>query len=161
MIKNTMFLPGIMTDHRACQLTAEMSANERGVGFWKFNNSLLEDSDFIDSMIKEIQLPVNCTYGMNNSSRWEKIKSRIKKYMQNYARRKAGLNKEIISNLSEKVQDFESRLPLTLSEMQILEQTKKDLDEKLSERAKGLMFRSKANWYEYGEKGTKYFLNLE
>ena len=39
--------------------------------------------------------------------------------------------------------------------------SKTDLQELLNEHTQALMFRSKARWYAEGEKGTKYFLNLE
>ena len=44
---------------------------------------------------------------------------------------------------------------------EILEQSRAELEVKLEDRTRGLIFRSKANWYELGEKGTRYFLNLE
>ena len=39
--------------------------------------------------------------------------------------------------------------------------SKIDLEERLFERTKGIMFRSKAKWYEEGERNTKYFFALE
>ena len=42
-----------------------------------------------------------------------------------------------------------------------MEDTRADLEEKTLERIQGLMFRSKAKWYEEGEKSSKYFFSLE
>ena len=36
-----------------------------------------------------------------------------------------------------------------------------DIDEIITEKTNGMIIRSKAQWYEEGEKPTKYFLNLE
>ena len=36
-----------------------------------------------------------------------------------------------------------------------------NLDEIYEKKAKGIRIRSKCNWYEHGEKSTKFFLNLE
>ena len=52
-------------------------------------------------------------------------------------------------------------LPLKEEDAKILENTKLDLEKKMDERTLGLMFRSKARWYEHGEKSSKYFFNLE
>jgi hypothetical protein len=38
---------------------------------------------------------------------------------------------------------------------------KQRLEEILDEKTNGIIFRSKARWYEQGEKCTKYFFNLE
>ena len=53
------------------------------------------------------------------------------------------------------------RCPLTKEEDEIYENTKIDLQEKVMEKTKGIMFRSKAKWYELGERNTKYFFSLE
>ena len=45
--------------------------------------------------------------------RWEKIKQNIKEVATKYSRQKASENKLIISNLSEKVNELESNLPLS------------------------------------------------
>ena len=38
---------------------------------------------------------------------------------------------------------------------------KSKLDQFYKEKANGIRIRSKSDWYEYGEKYTKFFLNLE
>ena len=38
---------------------------------------------------------------------------------------------------------------------------KSKLDQFYEEKANGIRIRSKCDWYEYGEKSTKFFLNLE
>ena len=63
--------------------------------------------------------------------------------------------------MSEIVNEYESRLPLNREEYILLEQTREDMEEKLTETVKGMIFRSKVRWYEDGEKNTKYFYALE
>ena len=43
----------------------------------------------------------------------------------------------------------------------LLEKTKQDYEDLISEAAKGAIFRSKCRWYNEAEKSTKYFFNLE
>ena len=52
-------------------------------------------------------------------------------------------------------------MPLTEHEMDLYLKTKQDLNENQLERARGLIFRSRARWQELGERSTKYFYNLE
>ena len=160
-VKNEMFLPGIMTDHRACHITIELSKTQRGVGFWKFNNTLLEDQEYVKETEQEIDLTIKCTENLCAIEIWEKLKSQIAKTTKEYAKKCSNAKKETICSLTEIVSELESRQPLIEAECTILEKAKSDLNDKLLERTRGIMFRSKANWYEFGEKGSKYFLGLE
>ena len=63
--------------------------------------------------------------------------------------------------LLEKVNEYEASFPLTMMEQEVYQNTKIDLEEKLFEQAKGMLFRSKVKWQEEGERNTKYFFNLE
>ena len=67
----------------------------------------------------------------------------------------------IIAELSERVNEYESSLPLTEEQSEIYLNTKSELEEKLIEKTYGQIFRSKVKWYEEGEKNTKYFYALE
>ena len=40
-------------------------------------------------------------------------------------------------------------------------ETNEKLDKIYQEKANGIRIRSKCNWYEHGEKSSKFFLNLE
>ena len=42
-----------------------------------------------------------------------------------------------------------------------LYEVKEKLEQSYDEKIKGVIIRARARWYEYGEKSSKYFLNLE
>ena len=42
--------PSICTDHSLISITLEVSNVKRGPGVWKFNDSLLEDKDFVEKL---------------------------------------------------------------------------------------------------------------
>ena len=46
-IENTDILPGIASDHSIASLDIDFSKFKRGKGFFKFNNSLLKDTEYI------------------------------------------------------------------------------------------------------------------
>ena len=156
-----MYIGGMQSDHRALILTVIPEDYERGAGYWKFNNTLLANKEFVNEMNKEISLTLKSVAQTAPIEKWEKIKQRIIKCAKNFARNKSAMNKEIIANLSEVIDGFESRLPLPEAEYNLLNTTKQELTELQSQRAEALIFRSKARWAEFGEKSTKYFLNLE
>ena len=95
------------------------------------------------------------------SQKWEILKKRIKSAAIEFSRNLASEDAVVIANLSEKLNEYESSLPLNREENILMENTRVELEEKTMERVKGIMFRSKAKWYEEGEKNTKYFLSLE
>ena len=160
-IKEILYLSSIMTDHRAIYAVVEMLDDDRGSGYWKMNTMLLQNKAFLDFMNSEITKCLDSTVEKNPLQRWEYIKSSIKKATGDFSRNKAQIDKIIIANLSEKVNEYESNLPLNVDEDRLYENTKQDLEEKVKERVAGVMFRSKAKWYELGEKSTKYFYSLE
>ena len=47
------------------------------------------------------------------------------------------------------------------AELDVLRNTKIDLEEKLYKQTQGIIFRSRSRWYAEGKQNTKYFYNLE
>ena len=155
------YISSIMTDHRAVYLVLDLHQQERGTGYWKLNTALLQRQDFIDTIHKEITYTIELNGHKSARMRWEDLKERVKKTTIRYSRQLGSEEKLILSQLSERVNEYESRLPLCESEDKVYEETKNELEEKQLERIQGVMFRCKANWFEYGEKSSKYFFALE
>ena len=155
------YLSSIMTDHRAIYIVIDFTSCERGKGFLKFNTSHLSDRDFLQTMNREIENTKICGENKNPVELWETIKMRIQKISKEYSRRQTSENKIVICQLSEKVNEYEASFPLREEEDKMYINTKTELEDKMLEKSKGLMFRSKARWYEEGEKNTKYFYSLE
>ena len=155
------YISGFCTDHRALYFNLDISRQERGCGYWKFNNQLLQNAEFVQLMNCEIQQTLESSAEKKPSEQWEMLKQRIKKFAIKFSKSKVRDDKLIIGQLMEAVNEYESRLPLNRDETQLCTRTKIDLEEKVMERASGLIFRSKARWQEYGEKNTQYFFSLE
>ena len=160
-VQMSQYTSSIKTDHRAFYMVVDTDPFERGTGYWKFNNTLLQKPQFLQKMNTELETTIELSKHQNPSQAWETIKKRIKTVAKEFSRTSASEDKLIISQLAEKVCEYESRLPLNREDTKILEDTKAELDEKSIERIKGVMFRSKAQWYEEGERNTKYFYALE
>ena len=50
---------GYKTDHCMVIIVILIESNERGPGFWKFNNSLLEDADYVEKMDKFLDIELS------------------------------------------------------------------------------------------------------
>ena len=83
VITGETILPGYRSDHSIITIKLCFDKNERGRGFWKFNNSLLKDPTFI-----------------------QKVKDAILKVKRQYA--PIPYNREIISNIEN--HDFQPNL---------------------------------------------------
>ena len=160
-VKTVLYVSSIKTDHRAIYMVVDFHQQERGNGYWKLNTQYLRDKAYVDGMNRELDNSIRSLSDKSPTQLWESIKKRIKKFSVNYAKTRVQEEKIIIANLAEKVNEYESSLPLTEEDDELLEKTRFDLEEKVMKRAEGMLFRSKARWYEEGEKSTKYFFALE
>ena len=64
-VEKTAILPACFSDHSPILLEIDFSKFKRGLGFWKFNNSLLADTSYVD-MIKELIKRVVYQYSEKN-----------------------------------------------------------------------------------------------
>ena len=151
-VKAIMYINGIKSDHRALYMVVETNNHEWGRGFWKLNNSLLSKIEYIEIINKEIDNTICINKQTNPIETWEKLKKRIKKQSIEFSRNNTSQDKLILSQLSEKVCEYESNFPLNDKEHSIYMETKMEHEEKALERTRAIMFRSKVQWYEEGEK---------
>ena len=91
---------------------------------------------------------------------WELLKYEIRKFAITYSKKISQNTRRSQCELEKKLKELESNLN---SEASFNEYTKckKDLELIYERIAEGVKIRSKCQWYEEGEKSTKFFLNLE
>ena len=155
-------------DHKAIKLTLKPLGVKRGPGLWKFNNSLVEDEEYV-KLIKENYPIIGEKYRELEDKRlcWELIKMEIRGLTIAYSKNKAKKQRKSESDLQIRLEELDKQIAdstdsaLTnnaLTEKEILKQKLQLFYER---KANGLILRSKARWTEKGEKPTKYFFNLE
>ena len=115
-IEMSMYVSSVFTDHRAFYMVVNMRKCERGVGYWKLNNSLLQDKKFLDCINEEIELTIQSSQGREPLGRWELVKKRVKDAAIRFSKSKVSEDNHVIAQLSEKVNEYEARLPLTREE---------------------------------------------
>ena len=65
-VSDTDIISGFRSDHSGIILNMSFNQNERGRGYWKFNNLLLKDKDYI-TVVKETINEVKNTYIRKNN----------------------------------------------------------------------------------------------
>ena len=134
-----------------------------GPSFWKFNASLLNDENFALLINQSVPLWLDeFKEVIDKRVLRDLIKYRIRQVTINYSKEKARQRRQQISNIENSRKALEEKCgdnPTTENiELEILKLEHENVYEELS---KGAIIRSKATWYEKGEKSNKYFLNLE
>ena len=74
------------SDHRGCSVQIKVSETVRGNGYWKFDNLLLEDIEYVDEMNNLIESFTGD--GVDSQTEWELLKINITEFTCNYSKRK-------------------------------------------------------------------------
>ena len=157
--------PSIKSDHSAITLLINGVGDcERGPSFWKFNSTLVNDSDYrllLDENIKNWLEEFNEV--VDKRVLWDLLKYKIRQFTIKYSKEKAHSRKAKVKDLEEKLQNCTKKCEDDPSKenVQELECLQAEYDDLYDYITQGAIIRSRANWYEKGEKNNKYFLNLE
>jgi hypothetical protein len=155
--------PGIRSDHSYVDLEVSFTSPTRGRGFWKFDNSLLEDKNFIKELTSKIKQTEEDNIGTEPTLLWETIKSAIRGECISYnSKRKRKLD-NTIQELEKEIRIEEEKIKGNDEDTETQENRRKELQHQLESHVetKGRWEASKSRSliYELGEKPNKYFLN--
>ena len=81
-------LPAYLSDHCPILLEINLSNNMQGPGFWKFNESHLENLDFVNQVNKIIDLADFRYSKFSPLNKWENLKQDIKEFARVYLKEK-------------------------------------------------------------------------
>ena len=136
----------------------------RGPSFWKFNSNLVNDPEYC-------QL-INASYNvwleefnevLDKRVLWDLIKYRIRQCTIKYSKTKTRQRKAKLQQVEECIKECSYKCdkdpsPQNLEELESLQAEYENLYDFITQ---GTIIRSRATWYEMGERNNKYFLNLE
>ena len=88
---------------------------------------------------------------------WEMLKMEIRIFSIRFAKRKVNTERNIELDLLQKLEKINSHIDATPENRKL----KIELDEIAVQKTKGSIIRSRARWYELGEKCNKHFFHLE
>ena len=138
---------------------------KRGPGYWKFNNSRLEDEEFVTKMSFIIKHAAEKhKHIADKRLYWEMLKMGIRMFAIRFAKKKAYTERNIELDLLQKLEEMNLRIDATPENSSLVNEARKlqiELDEIAVQRTKGSIIRSRARWYELGEKCNKYFFSIE
>ena len=156
--------PCCFSDHGLVDLAIDFSHfSPSGPGLWKFNNSLLADTDFCDHLSSRILDLRNCIPRFTSfKDWWEFFKLSLKQECIDFAKQKrTDLNREKVILTNRLIQckqllihgDISALAEIITLEARLLALSNLEIE--------GVKTRSRARWMEEGEKPTRYFFHLE
>ena len=137
-----------------------MSEFSHGKGLWK---GLLLNKEYVEKIKEHILLTIKMLDNKDlgdEQDRWEYSKYEILKFTIRFSKNFAKEVRKETQSLKEKIKHFESSVTNYHNDLHYIEY-KERLNTIYSKKVNGIQIRSKCDWYESGEKSTKFFLNLE
>ena len=165
-VKEAKIFPRFRSDHSMIMINIEPLEVKRGRGYWKLNNSVLHESNYlklINQGIEEVRLSNEQGITANPQELWESVKIRIIALSQTYCLERAENRNFVIKQLEEQVLRYEKKGidNLTETDKELLSRTHEDLNQFREQKIQGTLFRSKARWHNDGQTASKYLCSLE
>ena len=164
--KSCEIVPYLKSDHDLIILTLQNSNIVKGQGYWKFNNALLKDIEYMNLINRVINETIHMYQPASNPQElWDICKSQIKNSTICYSHKKAREQREKEKQLRRRFEEIRKLINQSnvVKEALLEEYDKIALKMELDEEIKfeGARIRSKQQWTEFGEKPTRLFLSLE
>ncbi len=156
---------GCKSDHSAVILEFYLSETQRrGRGFWKFNATLLQNKEYVDTIKNCITDSLNNYESLENKGLvWDLVKCDIRGLTVSFSSHLRKTRDKHEEDLSKELNELEQQLDVG-GNADIKERyasVQREFESIQAEKAQGAVLRSKANLIEYDEKNTKFFLDLE
>ena len=173
--------PGYRSDHSLVTISLKnVQLIDKPKGYWKFNNSLLYDKNYIEVVKKVITnvkrqyaLPVynqdnlneidnmELQFDINDQLFFEVLLMEIRGKTISYSSHKKRTDEKQEKDLNKEIRNLENLNNLTRDNVFELEQKKLLLQELREKKIKGMIVRSRLQWLNHGEKPSRYFCSLE
>ena len=156
--------PGFKTDHSAIYISVTPVKEVRGRGFWKFNTSLLHDENYVELIRNCIQENKDLYHNtLDPNTFWDFLKCQMRSVTIKYSIERAKQRRIYENTLIDKLSTLENDYTRNPSDslLVIIQSCRDELDLLYEQKTYGAIIRSRANWFENGEKNSQYFLNLE
>lgn len=155
----------IKTDHLAITLEIDsLDDQPRGPSFWKFNNSLLDDPVFVQNLRDKFPTWLEeIDFCDDMRVKWDWMKYKTRQESISYSKSKAKERREKLQTIENKLKICEEKIAESPTDENLvnLEAVKAEYEREYDYIIKGSIIRSRATWFEQGERNSKYFLNLE
>ena len=183
-IKNAKIEPGILSDHSVSSIEIDFSNFQRGRGFWKFNNSLLKDPQYVSRVkncikkVIKIYAPEDISMdviddanpeqlqhfssSINPQLLFDMVQLEIRGETIKYSAAKKKNKNATMQLLLHRLEELEAQSGSdTVDVADLLKTTRTELEALFRHEAEGAAIRARAHYKLDGEKATRLFCSLE
>lgn len=166
-VDNSDILPMFISDHALPTISICIVNNRPGKGYWKLNNTLLDNEDLIVDIQNAIGNVFVDLHDKDIFIKWEMMKLSVRE-----CARKKGI--ELAKSRNNKLQVLQRKLVQIAKDRdgenngtmfndhdRQFQLVSAEIEELTQFKVNGSMLRSQANWTEFGERPSGYFTNLE
>lgn len=151
---------GYLSDHRMVTVSVHVPIIGQGRSFWKFNNDLLKDENFVAMVrrkIKEIILD-NQNSIASKVTLFETLLCVLRGHVIQFASYKKRKSRENLEKLERDILNLQDNPDSDAREIEALVEQRDTLIHEITSKR---MFQSRARWRELAETGSKYFHELQ
>ena len=179
-VKNASINPGYRSDHSIVNLSLKKIEFKRDRTYWKFNNSLLTDKEYVSKIkgvIKEVKeqyaVPVyslenihdipldDIHFVISDQLFFEVLLMEIRGKTISHASYKKKKDMQEEEHLNKKLRELENNNCPLDKDIPEIEEIKLELEQFRRKKIEGINIRTRARWLQEGEKPTQYFCNIE
>lgn len=102
-ISSFEIIPHPLSKHSMFKIDVGMEQLDRGPGYWRFNNTLLQDTKFVSKMSSLIVSTINESSFQNPNTTWAWIKFQIRKFCVSYSITKNREKRKFTKQLKERL----------------------------------------------------------
>ena len=180
LLDKVEIISGYRTDHSLIKMCLNLDNRKKGRGYWKFNNSLLKDEEYIEKikmLIKEnvmmyavdksdfqLHYNENRQFVINDQLFFDTLLMVIRGETISYSSMKKKKVIDVEKKLENDINTLEQSINTRQDKDKVLEELeykKNSLETLRKEKMDGELLRSKLKWMEFGEKPSNFFLNLK
>ena len=163
-VESVEIITAIKWDHSAIALSINgLDENERGPSFWKFNSTLINDQEYCNLLRSEYKNWLGEFKEVNEKRvLWDLIEYKIRQRTIILSKAKASKKREKVKHLEESLRDCTTKCDNNPSKENLdeLECLQAEYDQLYDCITQGAIIRSRATWYELGEKKQQIFLEF-
>ena len=168
--------PTFMSDHAIPWIIITPNRENRGRGFWILNTSLLANEQFCEGIREKIIEEKTKNGDLGEIQLWEWLKFKVREFAIQYSSTKNKDRKNRLLIYEKKLEEYNRKLIemeednmdkstrhlFTKKELLLqIEKIERDREEIIEYKVRGSMVRARKDWLKFGEKHSKYYLNLE
>ena len=161
ILASSEILPSICSDHSTVFIHLKSRPLQKGPGLWRLNTSLLDNATIIEGIKNVINEAKNNELS-DKRNIFDYIKFKVKEYCITESKKIAKLNRNEISSLETLISETEKKLlgdPTNETLKSDLYDAQNSLEKHYGRIQQGLIIQSHIQYYEDGEKCSKFFLN--